>query len=256
VAGKSDAKEPNDEFPSDLAQLKAHLQESIGQYLDEKIKLPIFDLVAHDPRLLLRWSNSFVLLRLSEMLIIDYDIALERNIDRDIRPVQESEKKKKRLYLGYLGKELLSSLVLLGATDYIGSLILMRSVFELLIGIATDTTGGMKTRVWAIAFLSEFEKRKLYELWNELNPWAHPYGKWLKRICPRFYGCGSNFHPSLFDTCLTYMDTLVDLMLTTTIEKFGVGPESYISRYRQISEDVLFTQISRLKMFERRLAER
>lgn len=236
---------------------EAHIEELIGNYLDEKVKLPIFYTVTHDPVASLRWSNSFVILRLSEKLIVDYDVELE--MKRKHQSTQECQEKedieKKRLYLGYLGKVLTSSLISLGTTDYIGSLILVRSVLELLIGIATDTTGGMKKRIWAIDFLSETEKSKVYELWNELNAWAHPYGKWRTEVCPRFYGCGDNFSPSLFDTCLSYLDKVLDLMLTITVERFRVKPTTYVSHYRQISKGVSFLEISDFKMFRGRLAK-
>ena len=65
------------------------------------------------------------------------------------------------LFSGYFGKIYKSSLCLLGATDYLSSIILMRSLFELLIGISTKVNGGMKKRIDSIDFLSSEEKENL-----------------------------------------------------------------------------------------------
>ncbi len=229
-----------------------HLKELVSKYLDEKIKLPILSTITRDPIASLRWSNSFVLLRLSERLIVDHDVEVEKNKDH-VHTEEAHENVKKSLYLGYLGKELESSLVLLGSTDYIGSLILMRSILELLIGIATDMTGSMKKRIWAIDFLSESEKKTIHKLWNELNAWAHPYGRWRKELCPKLYGCGNNFHPPLFEECLNHLDTIVDLMLTITVEQFKLDTATYMSRYKDITKQLALFETSNLKMLETRL---
>ena len=233
-----------------------HLKELVSKYLDEKIKLPVLSTITHDPIAFLRWSNSFVLLRLSERLIVGHDFEVEKNKDHQHAEEAHEDVEKKRLYLGYLGKELESSLVLLGSTDYIGSLILMRSVLELLIGIATDITGSIKRRIWAIDFLSESEKKTIHKLWNELNAWAHPYGRWRKELCPKLYGCGNNFHPPLFEECLNHLDTIVDLMLTITVEQFKLDVATYIFRYKDIENHTTLFEISNLKMLESRLMGR
>jgi hypothetical protein len=65
---------------------------------------------------------------ISEELIIDFD---KNGIQcgKDVEKTRE-----KNLYLGYLGKILKSSIVLVGATDYLGAMVLFRTLFELLIG--------------------------------------------------------------------------------------------------------------------------
>lgn len=244
----------NEKYGSNIKKhTEEHLKELVSKYLDEKIKLPVLSTITRDPIASLRWSNSFVLLRLSERLIVDHDVKVEKNKDRQHTEEAHKDVEKKSLYLGYLGKELESSLVLLGSTDYIGSLILMRSILEFLIGLATDMTGSMKKRIWAIDFLSESERKTIHKLWNELNAWTHPYGRWRKELCPKFYGCGNNFHPPLFEECLNHLDTIVDLMLTITVEQFKLDTALYMSQYKHIQKQLALFEISNLKMLESRL---
>lgn len=228
--------------------LKNHILKShIKKVLDREILDPFMKSISHDPIAFLKLSNAFVLIRLSENLIIEFDKS-ETDSDKDINSIKE-----KNLYLGYLGKVYESSLILVGATDYLGAIVLLRTVFELLIGIATDNTGSMKERIFSINYLKEGEKKSIHKFWNELSAWAHPYGKWINNICPKFYGIGRNHHPAIFEQCLNYTDYILDLMLTITIEQFKLGPGTYISKYKEISETVDFFEVSKLEMFKNRV---
>jgi hypothetical protein len=201
----------------------------------------------HDPIVFLRFSNAFTLIRLSEKLIVEFD-KREIDSDNDINSIKE-----KNLYLGYLGKVFESSLILIGSTDYLGAIVLLRSVFELLIGISTDNNGVMKDRIFSINYLKESEKKSIHKLWNDLCAWSHPYGKWIKNICPKFYGMGRNHHPGIFKQCLKYTDFILDLMLTITVEQFRLNPHTYISKYNDIIDASYFFEISKLEMFKKRL---
>jgi len=228
--------------------LKNHILKShIKKVLDREILDPFMNSISYDSIVSLKLSNAFVLMELSERLIIEFDKS-ETDSDKDINSIKE-----KNLYLGYLGKVFKSSLILIGATDYLGAIVLLRSVFELLIGIATDNTGSMKERIFSINYLKESEKKSIHKFWNELSAWAHPYGKWIKNICPKFYGIGRNHHPAIFEQCLNYTDYILDLMLTITVEQFRLGPGTYISKYKEISETVDFFEVSKLEMFQIRL---
>jgi hypothetical protein len=131
------------------------------------------------------------------------------------------------LFTGYFGKIYKSSLCLLGATDYLSSIILMRSLFELLIGISTKVNGGMKKRLDSIDFLSSEEKEFLKEYWDNLCKWSHPYGKWLKEVCPIAYGADRSYQPRMFKQCLAYSDNLLDFMLTVIVEVLHLSSEEY-----------------------------
>lgn len=197
----------------------------------------------------LKLSNAFVLLGLSEQLIVEFD-KKQVEAGETIQAARE-----KTLFLGYLGKIYQSALLLIGATDYLGAMILIRSVFELLVGIATTKNGSMRDRISSIIILDGDEKRNLQRLWNDLSAWAHPYGKWAKNICPKFYGTGRNYHPAVFRQCLGYSDRILDFLLTITVDHFKLGLDTYTNKYREISERAQMMEMSNLQMFEKRLAK-
>lgn len=199
-------------------------KEQIELVLKREIVNPFIDSIGRDPAISLKLSNAFVLLRLSETLIVEFD-RNQLQSGKDVEKIKE-----KNLYLGYLGKVFESALVLVGATDYLGAIVLFRTIFELLIGIATQKNGSMKERIFSIAFIDENEKGSIHTFWNELSSWAHPYGKWIKNLCPKFYGVGRNYHRAIFEKCLDYSDMILDLMLTLTIEHFKLSPRNYIDK--------------------------
>jgi hypothetical protein len=222
-------------------------KKQIELVLRREFVTPFIDSIRHEPMISLKLSNAFVLLRLSEQLIVEFG-KKQVEAGETIEAARE-----KTLFLGYLGKVYQSALLLIGATDYLGAMILLRSVFELLVGIATMENGSMRDRISSIDTLDSDEKSNLQKLWNELSEWAHPYGKWAKNICPKFYGVGRNYHPAIFSQCLTYSDQVLDFLLTITVDHFKLGPENYIDKYRGISRTGQILEISSLQMFEKRL---
>ena len=146
-------------------------------------------------------------------------------------PIDEVIKLNKRkellLFLGYFGKIYQSCLFALGSTDYLSGTILMRSLFELLVGISTEKNGSMKDRIHSIQFFDEQEKKDLDNTWNLLCAWAHPYGKWEKNICPIYYGSTRICNPSLFKQCLEYSNIILDFMLTAIYETLNISIENY-----------------------------
>ena len=85
----------------------------------------------------------------------------ERIVENSFMKMNSCNHRLKELYLllKYFGKIYRSSLISLGATDYLSSIILMRSLFELLIGISTNKNGSMKDRIKSINFFDEKEKK-------------------------------------------------------------------------------------------------
>lgn len=217
--------------------------------LQREFITPFLDLADVDPTRLLRLSNAFVLLRLSENLIVESDVA-RTDAGHGLEAVPE-----KTLFLGYLGKLYQSALLLIGATDYLGAMVILRSVFELLVGIAAETTGVMRDRLASIKYLDDTEKCQMQDLWNDLSAWAHPYRKWEKNICPKLYGCGRHHNAALLDECIGFADRVLDLLLTITIEAFKLQGEEYTEGYRAISASTGLLEVSDLWMFERRIRE-
>ena len=104
----------------------------------------------------------------------------------------------------------------------------MRSFFELLIATATRTQGTMKERVEKISFLTEQDHKKLLTIWSRLNGWAHPYGRWLKKVCPVYVAHKPVYHPELCDLCRKELTDLVDLLLAISIGKYKIKPSRII----------------------------
>lgn len=215
--------------------------------LQREFMTPFVGLADDDPIRLLRLSNGFVLLRLSEKLIVESDVT-RAEAGHALESVP-----KKTLFLGYLGKVYQSALLLIGATDYLGAMVILRSVFELLVGIATETTGSMRDRIYSIEYMDDTEKACMQKLWNDLSAWAHPYRKWEKHICPKLYGTGRHHHPSLFDECIGFSDRILDLLLTITIEGFKLESKKYTDSYQTISPGAEVLAISNLDMVKKRI---
>jgi hypothetical protein len=225
------------------------LKKLIEFFLRRQFVTPFIDSI-REPMIWAQFSNAFVLLDMSEQLILEFD-KKQGDAGETIEAVRE-----KTLFLGYLGKIYKSALLLIGTTDYVGGIILLRSIFELLIGIATtENSSIMSAKIFSINYLESNEKDNLQTLWNELSAWAHPYGKWTKNICPILYGCGQNYHQETFRQCLSYSDQVLDLLLVITIDHFKLNPENYIDKYREISETSTIVEFSRLPMFEKRLTK-
>jgi hypothetical protein len=223
-------------------------KKAIESILRREFITPFIGSIRKDPVISLKLSNALVLLKLSEGLIVKLDKD-EVAAGGDVEKVTE-----KALFLGYFGKVYQSSILLAGATDYLGAMILTRSLFELLIGIATPKNGSMRDRISSISFLDSKEKGDLHRLWNKLNAWAHPYGKWLKNICPMFYGIGRNHHSEMLNKCLEYSDQILDFMLTITIDYFKINPCDFTDEFNKVGTPSKMQEISKLDMFEKRLA--
>ncbi len=227
--------------------MEKQLRPILDTVLNREIVEPFKDSICREPVKGLRLTNAFTLLMMSETLLVEYDYR-ESKFNRKPEKVKE-----KLLFLGYLGKIFQSALILVGITDYLGAMALFRATFELLMGIATENTGSMKNRIDSVAFLSEEEKNAVLELWNELCAWAHPYGKWIKNICPAYYGIGRNYHPTIFAKCLDLSDKILDLMLIITIEHLKLVPQSYANKYSEIHNIGIMFEASDFKMFKKRL---
>jgi hypothetical protein len=222
----------------------------IKHVLDREFVTPFINSIEQFPEISLKLSNAFVLVKVAEQLIVESDIA-NNDAGTDIEALKE-----KGIFLGYLGKIYQSALLLIGATDYIGAIVLMRSIFELLVEISAANKGRMRDRISSIVYLDDEEKGHLQVLWNELSAWAHPYGKWIKNVCPFFYGCGRLHHEATLTMCLDYSDQILDLLLTITIDLFILSADKYENKYRNILNDTKILDIAKLDMFEKRLKKK
>jgi hypothetical protein len=193
----------------------------IREFLDHEVVDPFIKSICTDIMISMKLTSAIYLTKYTEMLV-------DKSLSGPAKKSQPPQNMKEIiLFSGYFGKIYKSSLCLLGATDYLSSIILMRSLFELLIGISTKVNGGMKKRLDSIDFLSSDEKKFLKKYWVDLCKRAHPYGKWLKEVCPIAYGAGCSYQPRIFKQCLAHSDKLLDFMLTVIVEALHLSSEEY-----------------------------
>jgi hypothetical protein len=191
------------------------------QTINSEVVEPFIKSMCTDVMTSIKLTNAIYLTMYTEMLV-------DKSLSVPAKKSQPPQNMKGIiLFSGYFGKIYKSSLYLLGATDYLSSVILMRSLFELLIGISTEVTGKMKERIDSIDFLNFDEKKYLYKFWRTLCARAHPYGKWLKEVCPIAYGANHAYQPHMFKQCLAYSDNLLDFMLTVIVEVLHLSSEEY-----------------------------
>jgi len=131
--------------------------------------------------------------------------------------------------LAYFGREVNWIVVSVLSASYISSLILMRSAFELLVGIATRKTGAMKERLATIPFLREEETKTLLKLWYRLCGWGHPYGRWVKEVCPYYVARAPQYHPGLCATCFKELQEIVDFFMVVALEKYEIPVGDLVS---------------------------
>lgn len=140
---------------------------------------------------------------------------------QDVRDYMMSADSQKHL-LAYLSREVNWIIVSIMSASYISSLILMRSLFELLVNVATRTKGKMKDRINSISFLKEDERKEILKLWYRLCGWSHPHGRWVKEVCPVYAMHTPSFHEKLCEHCFDELCCLVDIYAVITLCKYEI----------------------------------
>ena len=236
---------------------REELQKAIEKYIDRNVKVPAFETIEKDFYAQGKLAEILVILTVTVACIqkqgldIDKDYAkllnkqeLEKNIEvleefiqtgtlsQEAAKIMESFSSRKYL-LAYLLRELNWVAVSVLSASYVSAHIIMRSVFELLVGIATKKTGSMSERIKSIPFLSPEEQKEIQKLWGDLCSWSHPYNKWTKEMCPIFVLRGPMYHPVLCKQCLEELEKLLDLLLVVGLEKFEVNREYIVSEVKK-----------------------
>lgn len=220
---------------NDMAQDQIRVMRVV---LEREIIEPFIQSVCSDVEVSLKLSSALVLTRYTEQIVVKLPINDTLGPDKI---------KKCSLFLGYFGKIYQSSLFSLGSTDYLSAIILMRTLFELLVGISTEVNGSMKNdRIDSIYFFDKLEKKDLNKTWKLLCAWAHPYGKWEKYVCPKAFGTGRFYNPSLFKQSLDCSHKILDFMLTAIFEILNLSASDY-------SDSPASFMYSELPMFYKRL---
>ena len=263
--------------------LKNQLKKGIENFLDSKVKKPALQTV--DKEFTVQQDIATVLLffKNTETLILDHgeNLYLEdlsysskeelENIINILTPFIENPEEKsyskkvdtiisnqinKKHLLSYLLREIDWIAVSILSASYISSLILIRSIFELLIGIATNKIGSMSERIKSIDYLSEEEHKSIKKCWDKLNAWAHPYGKWEKNVCPIYYSHVPLYHPTHYKECISTLTTLTDFFLTIATEKFKISPVEIKDCVEKTGSVIAFNFLEKLPLFFKRLTAR
>lgn len=111
---------------------------AIRKVLEREIVEPFVRSVCSDVEVSLKLSSALVLTRYTEQIVVK--LPIDNNLE-------DNKFKECYLFLGYFGKIYQSSLFSLGSTDYLSAIILMRALFELLVGISTEVKGSMQNRI-------------------------------------------------------------------------------------------------------------
>lgn len=260
----------------DDEKIKKELRSVVEKWLDIYVKKPAFETI--DSAILeqakiaslLVCANIFGTLIIQKGAVIDFDylkslkkeelekrvIILSKYVAESETSVDNVKKDAEKLIadginfkylLLYLEREITWIAASILVASYISSLILIRSLFELVIGIATRKTGGMKDKLAAINFLSQEEKKTMKDTYDELCAWSHPYGKWIKETCPIFVS-KARFHPALLNLCIRKLELIIDFMLVVATEKYHLTPKTILKEFTKHKID-----ISDFKLFLRRV---
>jgi hypothetical protein len=144
----------------------------------------------------------------------------------------------RKCLLTYLSRELNWITISILSASYVSSMILMRATFELITGIASRDTGGMVCRIASISFVNESEKDALKKLWNRLCAWGHPYGKWLKEICPIYSAHEPVYHKALCEMCIGELEKIVDFYVVVALAKYEIKIPMFVAMLKKYKLDI------------------
>lgn len=264
------------------ARYQAKLRKIVSKYLDEYVKTPSLETVDKDFFAQSRLVSLLVIVKNLIFMVnehgTDFDEEYLSNLsDSEINEKMELFKEaidsgsyseleervdvkemnqfmldagSKKFLLVYLERELNWIAISILSASYISSLILMRAIFELIVAIASPQTDSMKTRIANITFLEESEKKELVKLWYQLCAWGHPYGKWIKEICPVYSAHSPIYHPALCEMCMKKLDQIVDLFAVVILNRFKIEPIKFVDMANKFGID-----ITGLELLETHLAQ-
>ncbi|MBO1223640.1 MAG: hypothetical protein JYX80_04380 [Candidatus Scalindua sediminis] len=255
------------------------VKSKIMQFVDSQVKEPILKTVDEEYSVQNEIVNTLILFNIVERLVIDHGAELyldnlsllskeERHniankLDRfienpnentffpEVHQIIDNQINKKHL-LSYLIREINWISISILSTSYVSSLILIRSIFELLIGIATNQTGSMTARIDSMNYMLNDEKQLTKKCWNKLNAWAHPYQKWEKEICPIFQSHNPIYHPTLYKKCISNLNFITDIFLIIAVEKFKINSNEIKDSANKVSSDIV-EYFDKFSMFIKRL---
>lgn len=244
------------------SRLRQRLNKLVEAYLDVNVGTPALETMRKDFHAQNKLADMLTLLRVTIDCIKEYGLDFDKDYLKQLSKKEIEERinvlvafietchlnektseilrldSSRKYLLAYVSRELNWVVISILSASYVSANILMRSVFELLIGMATRKTGSMSERINGIFFLSPEEKTKTHGLWADLCSWSHPYGKWLKEVCPVFVSRTPMYHPYLCKQSLDKLERIVDLFLALAIEKFEIRKVDILQKVKQYKVDI------------------
>jgi uncharacterized small protein (DUF1192 family) len=262
-------------------QLQKRLHKMISKYLDNKVTRPLFETIDKDLLAQAQLADLLVVVKIiielgyKEGIEIDKDFLrvlskkeIEKRINvfsnfiKESKSIEESgsdpvkkaleylfEDSSRKYLLAFLNKEINWIVISILSASYVSSLILMRAVFELIIGIASKSTGSMRYRIDSVACLNDKEKSGAKKLWDRLCAWGHPYGKWIKEICPIYTDQEPIYHPKLCKICLQELEKIVDLFVVVAMARYDIETTRVAAKMREAN-----ISSKKFKLLDKRLS--
>ncbi len=255
----------------DEDKMMKHLKKLILDYLEECTSNPAIKSIEENIFVAYKLGNVLVTLKASEKLIglSGYSLSPVQGLNIDNKDAERlkclsnredfseddlsflsrltAKTCSKRCLLPFIDNQVNWIVVSLMCSSYLSSIILMRSVFELLINIATTRSGGMSARIEKVPFFEPDEKRTIKKTWDELCSWSHPYERWLKNMCPIYVSYKPTmYHPEHFKNCVNLLEKVIDIYLVVSKEHFGMDVST-------LEKERLPIDISAFPLFQSRI---
>ena len=238
-------------------KLLTELKEVIEDYLNKFVKLPTFETCENDIFAQHKIVCCLTLLTMSIHVIqkkgvcVDLEYLKElpeqkrekriKSLEKIIKKLEEGEGSEeaikimkdshtRKFLLPYLEREFNWVVVSILSASYISAFVLMRSILELLVEIATNKRGSStKESIKSISFLSSTEQGEIKNFWKHLSGWSHPYGgKWEREVCPIYISHRPRYHVKFCTQAIEDLMKLVDFFLVIGLEKFKISKNDFL----------------------------
>ena len=227
-------------------QKVTQLKSLISDYLKSYTLEPAMKSIDENIFVAYRLGNILIALKESERLIggIGYHFNPEQSLrtsENDIRRLEVIVKDEecsqceidfvgkligttcsKKCLMPYIQRQVNWIIVSIFSASYLSSMILLRSVFEILVNLSATVNGGMSKRIDSMRFIQHGEKKKIKKIWRGLSSWSHPFEKWLREMCPIYVAHKPVYHQKHFEECVDLLEKITDLYLVVCGGHFGM----------------------------------
>ena len=241
---------------------KEKVKEYVLQYVENQTSKPALVSIDENPQVALKLGNLLVAFSACERSIGNrqFDFSSRTNssisqndIDRlEIITKNECFSEDDKVHLGhliqtscskpclipYVSKQMNWIFISILSAHYLSSMILMRSIFELIIDLLANAKGGMSAKIQSISLFDDNQKSDIKKSWNNLCSWSHPYNKWLKNMCSRYMALPPLYHPEHFKTSVELLEEVIDLFLVLCKEHFNMNIQEFRKTEEQLVIDL------------------